>query len=150
MLDRLCMYEPVEAARAASLLSPYWARSGAVVDARARLQTILSLDLPDASRAAVLYRLAHADGRLLNLDAAYADAREAAELAEAAGATAVFVDALGELAIAAGRVGRVDEALQHATRAVEVAETRGADARLHALMDLEMSTAWRAGSTRPG
>ena len=88
MLDRLSTYEPVEAARAACLLNPYWTRSGAAIEARTRLLAILSLDLPDASRARVLYTLAHVEGRLHELDAAYAHAREAVDLAEAADAPA--------------------------------------------------------------
>ena len=57
-------------------------------------------------------------------------------VAEAAGATEVFADAVGELAIAAGRLGYSDEALRHAKRAVDVAETLDATARLHALHNL--------------
>ncbi len=136
MLDRLCIHEPVEAAKAASLLNPYWMRSGAVIEARARLQAILGLDLPDASRARVLLSLAHADGQLINLDAAYADATEAVHLAEAAEAPLVLADSLGELAIAAGRLGYIDEALRVAKRAVDVAETLDSTTRLHALHDL--------------
>jgi len=136
MLDRLSVYEPIEAARAASLLNPYWTRSGAVIEARARLQATLSLDLPDASRALVLYSLAHVDERLNNLDAAYADAREAVDLAEAADAKEVLVDSLGQLAVIAGALGYTDEALRLARRTVDLAETLDATARLHALHDL--------------
>ena len=136
MLDRLSTYEPVEAARAACLLNPYWTRSGAAIEARTRLLAILTLDLPDASRARVLYSLANVEDQLNELDAAYAHAREAVDLAEAAEAPALVVDSLGMLATAAGGLGHVDEAIRVANRAVGMAEELDPTTRLHALHDL--------------
>ena len=136
MLDRLSTNEPVEAARAAFLLSPYWTRSGAAIEARTRLLAILTLDLPDASRARVLYSLANVEDQLNELDAAYAHAREAVDLAEAADAPALVVDSLGMLATAAGGLGHVDEAVRVANRAVGMAEELDPTTRLHALHDL--------------
>ena len=136
MLDRLSVYEPVQAARAAFLLGPYWIRIGAAVDARLRLQAILRLDLPDESRAMVLNRLAGAEERLDNVDAAYAAATESVALAEAAGARALIVDSLGWVALEAGRRGDTDEAVRLARRAAEVATDIDAESRLLALHDL--------------
>ena len=54
MLDRLCTLPAGRGSPGSLPVEPDWIRTGAAFDARARLQAILSLDLPDASRARVL------------------------------------------------------------------------------------------------
>ena len=136
MLDRLSLYEPVEAAGAAYLLGPYWLRSGAAGEAQVRLTTMLTLDLPDESRAMVLNRLAGAEDRLDHVDASYQAATASVALAEAAGAQALLVDSLGWQALAAGRRGDPQEAVQIARRAADLAAGLDKETRLHALHDL--------------
>ena len=136
MLDRLSMYEPAEAARAGFLLGPYWIRSGAAVEGKARLEAILALDLTDEARAMVLNRIAGAEDRLDDVDATYAAATESVALAEAAGARALMVDSLGWVALAAGRRGDVEETVRVARRAADVAADLDAETSLLALHDL--------------
>ena len=136
MLDRLSVYEPVEAAGAAYLLGPYWLRSGAAGEAQARLTTMLTLDLPDESRAMVLNRLSVAEDRLDHLDASYQAATASVALAEAAGAQTLLVDSLGCQALAAGRRGDPQEAVQIARRAADLAAGLDNETRLRALHDL--------------
>ena len=136
MLDRLSVYEPVEAAGAAYLLGPYWIRSGAAEEAQARLTTILTLDLPDESRAMVLNRLSVAEDRLDHVDASYQAATASIALAEAAGAQVLLVDSLGCQALATSRLGDAQGAVQIARRAADLAAGLDNETRLHALHDL--------------
>jgi len=145
MLDRFVSLVPSDAARAAMLLSPYWIARGTLDEGRERLHALLARgDLDRVSRAWLLERLCDIEERLGHLDVAEAAGEAAVELATAANARPVLVEALLGLAWIADRRNNADEAIRLASQALDEA------AVLDELPRLMCLTALGATLTRAG
>jgi predicted ATPase/class 3 adenylate cyclase len=119
MVDRLVRLAPIEAARAAHLLWPYWFARGGLEEGRARMDALLAKELPPTSRAVVLRRLGDVETHLGHLDAAARAATEAFEVAEGAEDGQTAAHALRVLAHVELRRGDLDEAARRARQALE-------------------------------
>ena len=125
MLDRLSPTSPVDAARAAAVLSEYWVSRSAWSEARQRVDVLLGYaDLPDQERAKLFLILARRADRLRDLDAAEAAALDA--LALATPGTFERARALTHLGWVAGERGNLEQAGRFADDAL--AESASLDA----------------------
>jgi predicted negative regulator of RcsB-dependent stress response len=121
-LDYLERAAPPDAARAATLLTPFSLPRGRHVEGRERLLRLLAgHDFAAGIRAVLLENLADHELRLGKLDSAESHAHDAVKLAQESGERRIGSLALHSLAQVAGYRGDFDEAIRVLARVVEEA-----------------------------
>jgi predicted ATPase len=122
-LDRLGDAAPMDAARAADLLTWFWTPRGQLIEGRERTHALLAhADLPGGIRAMLLEHLSDYEQRLGEFDAAVAAGQEAVTLAQEAGEPQIVALALRHIGFIALYRGDLDEATRIFGRVLEEAD----------------------------